>query len=136
MLIAYIIKKIEILNIYMFLIFKVYCMCSHQTMTNNINTEQQTNDEPVYRGSYDFYNSYGIDDENEFDRLIKKFEKEELAKYYFDDRPLDSRYDIYERRIVDEVVKADCGFIYEYSVFEYRDVEIDRRFRIFVGENT
>ena len=120
----------------MFLIFKVYCMCSHQTMTNNINTEQQTNDEPVYRGSYDFYNSYGIDDENEFDRLIKKFEKEELAKYYFDDRPLDSRYDIYERRIVDEVVKADCGFIYEYSVFEYRDVEIDRRFRIFVGENT
>jgi hypothetical protein len=121
-------------------------MCSLETVTNNTNTEQQTV-EPVDMGSdkskkstdqksYYCHNPYDIDDEDEFDRLIKKFEKEERSKYFFDDRPLDRRYDLYERRIVDEVVKADCGFIYEYTVFEYRDAEIDRRFRIFVDKNS
>jgi hypothetical protein len=121
-------------------------MCSRETVTNNTNTEQPTV-EPVDMGSdqskkstdqmsYDCHNPYDIDDEDEFDRLIRKFEKEERSKYFFDDRPLDRRYDLYERRIVDEVVKAECGFIYEYSVYEYRDAEIDRRFRIFVDRNS
>jgi hypothetical protein len=121
-------------------------MCSRETVTNNTNTEQPTV-EPVDmesdqskkstdQMSYDCYNPYDIDDEDEFDRLIKKFEKEERSKYFFDDRPLDRRYDLYERRIIDEVVKAECGFIYEYSVYEYRDAEIDRRFRIFVDKNS
>jgi hypothetical protein len=121
-------------------------------VTNNTNTEQPTV-EPVDmesdqskkstdqskkstdQMSYDCHNPYDID-EDEFDRLIRKFENEERSKYFFDDRPLDRRYDLYERRIVDEVVKAECGFIYEYSIYEYRDAEIDRRFRIFVDRNS